>query len=165
MQINFRRSQFKIVILPAILVAGLALSLYDYLEDQEGLSSNDWLPAPGKILTNTIRAERTLMSKMIFIPSASYSYHVSEDEVLRGDRVSFPDHVAAPEKDLKPLLERLEVGHKCISYYDPKNHAHATMVRGVRHSKYFILFLRDAVITVLSGVFALSSWLRRREKV
>jgi hypothetical protein len=164
MPVKFQRSQIILAILLATLVAGLALSAHDFLEYNEGLASKDWLPVTGKILTNSIRTDRTLMSKLIFIPSASYSYHISADEVLRGDRVSFPDHVAAPEKDLKALLQRLQIGREVTSYYDPKDHAHVTMERGVRHAKYCVLFVRDAAISLLGGLLALSMWLRLRKK-
>jgi Protein of unknown function (DUF3592) len=165
MPVNFQRSQIILVVLLATLVAGLALSAVDLLEYQEGLASYDWLPVKGKILTTSIRTDRTWMSnKMIFIPSASYSYHITDDEVLRGNRLTFPDHIAAPEKDLKALLRRLQISNEVTSYYDPKNHSHVTMVRGVRHAKYCVLFLRDAAISLLSGLLALSFWLRQRKK-
>jgi hypothetical protein len=164
MPVKFQRAQIILVILLATFVVGFALSSYDFLEYKEGLASNDWLPAKGKILANSIRTERTLLSKLIFIPSASYSYHISDDEILRGDRVSFPDHVAAPEKDLKALLQRLQIGQEVTSYYDPKNHAHVTMERGVRHAKYGGLFLRDGAISLLSGLLALSLFLQQRKK-
>jgi hypothetical protein len=164
MPINLQRSHIILGILLTAFLAGTTMSAVDFLEYSEGLTSNDWLPVEGKILTNSIRTERTWKSQMIFIPSATYSYHISDNEVLRGSRLTFPDHVAAPEKDLKALLKRLEIGREVTSYYDPKDHSKVTMVRGVRFAKYCALFLRDAAISLLSGSTALSVLLRRRKK-
>jgi hypothetical protein len=163
--VQLNKSQIKLIVFLLTTVIGLLFSLYDYLDYREGRSSIAWLPAEGKIITNSIRTQTTWKNTLSFIPSATYSYHISESEILRGERISFPDHVAAPEHDLKKLLQRLNVGQPVTSYYDPHNHSRVTLIRGVRRAKYCALFVRDAFISILGAFLALSSLKPGREKV
>ena len=52
------------------------------------------------------------------------------------------------------------IGRPITAYYDPKNISHVTLVRGARHSKYVMLFLKDAVLAIaaplLYGLFFLA---------
>ncbi len=147
MKYVFQKSHIKVALVCLPIGVGLALLMHDYLEYQEGLSSTNWVEADGKVLSNSIKADRK-DGRMIFIPQVSYSYHINDD-AFRGARMTYPDNMASSEKDLKQLLQRLEVGHHITSYHDPKNISHVTLVRGVRHAKYAMLFVRDAVVTVV----------------
>ena len=131
------------------LLIGLSLLAQDYLEYQQGLSSLNWISAKGKMLHNSITCQRSLKNgRMIFIPTAEYSYHINDD-VYRGYRMSFPNQIPSSETDLRKLLEKLEVGREITAFYDPADKSHVTLIRGVRHSKYLMLFLRDAAIAAV----------------
>lgn len=163
MQFEVTAKHFKLAAILIPIVVGVGLLITDALEYQEGLDSVNWIPANGKMLSNVIKSERPGYGKMIYIPRVAYSYHI-KDDAYRGDRMTFPDQIPSPEKDLKKLLERVEVGHPVESFYDPKNITRVTLVRGVRKSKYCLVFLRDVALIALPLIVAGIVFLLRKKK-
>src|SRR5208283_892928 len=98
MNYQFQKSHVRLAAIFIPIGLGLGLTVHDWLEYQEGLSSLNWVAANGKILNKTIKAERPGYGRMVFIPTVVYSYHIKED-AFRGERMTFPDHIPAPDKD------------------------------------------------------------------
>jgi hypothetical protein len=150
------------VITVAPVLIGTVMGVADYLEFKEGLASVSWLEAKGKILSNSVRSER-VNNRMIYIPTVVYSYHIGDD-AYRGHRISYPDGLPATEKKLRKLLESVAVEHPITAYYDPKHTSSVTLVRGIRRSKYVLLFLRDAAVVLLLPLILLGRWIRQLTK-
>ena len=154
-----RYINISVLLLPSLI--GLGMLIFDYVEMQEGLNSEGWKETSGKIMSNSVRADK-VNNRMVYIPTVVYSYHIG-DEPRRGHRITYPDGLPATEKNLRQLLQDVAVEHPIKAYYDPQNISHATLVRGIRKAKYVNLFVRDGAITLCIPVLLLLQRLLRKD--
>jgi len=144
--VDIKHAHIKLVLLLIPIAIGLWCSIVDILQYQEGISSTNWQPAPGKILKFKFQLVRLDLDHMSYLPTTiEYSYHI-KDQVYRGYRLTFPDQVLTHETP-KALFKRLGPGRQITAYYDPQNISHSALERDVRKAAFVWLFVRDFCIT------------------
>ncbi|MFC1703952.1 DUF3592 domain-containing protein [Candidatus Omnitrophota bacterium] len=124
-----------------------------------GRESLSWETATGVINSSQIRETREWRGKGAtqtkYVPCVNYSYFVDSEEYV-SDTLSFQIVPSIRKEKAQKILEQYPTGAKATVYFNPSNHAEATLVPGAARVTY--LNLLRGLFFIAIGAFV---WRKR----